>query len=207
MFCKRARQRAKTPNIWNPLPRFDTVREDDQLGNIVPLDAFFRDVKSGDLPSVSWIVPSQATSEHPPGLVTTGQTYVTNLVTTIMRSPDWSSTAIFVSWDDWGGFYDHVKPPVVNAQGYGIRVPALVISPYARTGFVDHQMLSNDAYLKFVEDDFLGGRRIDGRTDGRPDSRPFIPEDARILGDLTKDFDFSQKPRGPFILPLHPPYS
>jgi phospholipase C len=124
-----------------------------------------------------------------------------------MRSHDWGSTAIFLAWDDWGGFYDHVKPPVVNAQGYGLRVPGLVISPYARRGFVDHQTLSFDAYLKFIEDDFLGGQRIDGRTDGRPDSRPFIPEDAHILGNLAKDFDFGQKPRRPLILPLRPKYS
>jgi phospholipase C len=207
MFCKKARQRAHTPDIWNPLPRFDTVHQDNQLGNIVPLNTFFEDVKAGTLPSVSWIVPSQAASEHPPGLVSAGQSYVTKLINTIMRSPAWRSTAIFLSWDDWGGFYDHVKPPVVNRQGYGIRVPGLVISPYARTGFVDHQTLSTDAYLKFIEDDFLAGRRINGRTDGRPDARPFIPEDAHILGDLAKDFDFSQKPRRPFLLPLHPPYS
>jgi phospholipase C len=207
MFCKKRRQRAKTPNIWNPLPRFDTVQQDGQLGNIVPLDNFYQDVKGGTLPSVSWVVPSQANSEHPPGLVTAGQTYVTSLINAIMRSPDWNSTAIFLSWDDWGGFYDNVKPPVVNGQGYGIRVPGLVISPYARTGFIDHQTLSSDAYLKFIEDDFLGGRRIDGRTDGRPDSRPFIPEDAHILGNLAKDFDFNQKPRPPLILPLHPPFS
>jgi phospholipase C len=207
MFCKRVRQRAHTPNIWNPLPRFDTVREDGQLGNIVPLDGFFQDIKAGTLPSVSWIVPSQTTSEHPPGLVSAGQTYVTNLINTIMRSPDWKSTAIFVSWDDWGGFYDHVKPPVVNAQGYGIRVPGLVISPYARTGFIDHQTLSNDAYLKFIEDDFLGGRRINPRTDGRPDSRPFVAENAKALGNLAMDFDFNQKPRRALILPLHPPFS
>jgi phospholipase C len=207
MFCKQARQRASTPNIWNPLPLFDTVHQDNQLGNIVPLDGFFHDVKAGTLPSVSWIVPSQADSEHPPGLVSVGQAYVTNLINTIMRSPDWRSTAIFVSWDDWGGFYDHVEPPVVNAQGYGIRVPGLVISPYARTGYIDHQTLSTDAYLKFIEDDFLGGQRIDPSTDGRPDSRPFVPENAHILGNLAKDFDFSQKPRRPLLLPLHPPYS
>jgi len=204
MFCKKRRQRAHTPDIWNPLPRFDTVRDDKQLGNIVPLNAFNRDVKTGDLPAVSWVVPSQKVSEHPPGLVSDGQTYVTDLVNRIMRSSDWSSTAIFISWDDWGGFYDHVQPPVVNAQGYGLRVPGLVISPYARTGFVDHQTLSTDAYLKFIEDDFLAGRRI-SRADGRPDSRPSIPEDASILGDLVKDFDFGQKPRRPLVLPLHPP--
>ena len=96
-------------------------------------------------------------SEHPPALVSAGQTYVTSLINSIMRGPDWKSTAIFLAWDDWGGFYDHVKPPVVDRNGYGLRVPALVISPYARQGYVDHQVLSSDAYLKFIEDDFLHG--------------------------------------------------
>ena len=117
------------------------------------------------------------------------------------------STAIFLCWDDWGGFYDGVKPPKVDAQGYGLRVPALVISPYARHGYIDHQILSQDAYLKFIEDDFLHGQRIDPQTDGRPDSRPDVRENERILGNLVKDFDFRQKPRPPLILPLHPPFS
>jgi phospholipase C len=83
-------------------------------------------------------------------------------------------------------------------------VPALVISPYARRGFVDHQTLSFDAYLKFIEDDFLGGRRIDPRTDGRPDRRPSVRENEKILGDLERDFDFHQKPRRPMRLAVHP---
>jgi phospholipase C len=146
-------------------------------------------------------------SEHPPALVTAGQTYVTRLIDALMRGPEWKSTAIFLSWDDWGGFYDHVKPPRVDAEGYGLRVPGLVVSPYARRGYVDHQILSSDAYLEFVEDDFLHGRRIDPRTDGRPDSRPDVRENAKILGNLVHDFDFAQKPRRPLILPLHPPFS
>ena len=91
-----------------------------------------------------------------------------------MRSPQWKSTAIFVAWDDWGGFYDHVPPPRVDANGYGLRVPGLVISPYAKAGFVDHHVLSFDAYVKFIEDDFLGGARLDPKTDGRPDPRPDV---------------------------------
>ena len=87
-----------------------------------------------------------------------GQTYVTGLINTIMRSPDWNSTAIFFTWDDWGGFYDNVAPPRVDQNGYGLRVPGLVISPYAKRGYIDHQMLSFDAYAKFIEDDFLGGQ-------------------------------------------------
>jgi len=207
MFCKRRPQSASTPGIWNPLPRFDTVQHDHQLGNIQPLDDFYRAARKGALPAVTWITPSQSMSEHPPALVTAGQTWVTRLINTIMRGPDWKSTAIFLAWDDWGGFYDHVKPPVVDGEGYGIRVPALVISPYARRGYIDHQILSSDAYLRFIEDDFLHGRRLDPRTDGRPDSRPDVRENVKILGNLTRDFDFDQKPRPPLLLPLHPPFS
>jgi Phosphoesterase family len=104
-----------------------------------------------------------------------------------MKGPDWSSTAIFLTWDDWGGFYDQVQPPAVDQNGYGLRVPGIVISPYARRGLIDHQTLSFDAYDKFIEDDFLHGQRIDPRTDGRPDPRPDVRENVKILGDLTAD--------------------
>jgi len=207
MFCAPVPQSSRTPGIWNPLPYFDTVRQDGEAEDVAPLQDFFTAARTGTLPAVSWIAPAQAVSEHPPALVSAGQAYVTSLINAVMRSKDWSSTAIFLSWDDWGGFYDHVRPPRVDAQGYGLRVPGLVISPYARRGFVDHQVLSHDAYLKFIEDDFLGGARIDPKTDGRPDPRPDVRENAAVLGDLTQDFDFTQKPRPPLILPLHPPYS
>jgi phospholipase C len=92
----------------------------------------------------------------------------------------------------------------VDANGYGLRVPGLVISPYARKGYIDHQTLSFDAYVKFIEDDFLKGQRIDPKTDGRPDPRPDVREAATILGNLARDFDFEQKPRRPLLLPQHP---
>jgi phospholipase C len=126
------------------------------------------------------------------------------VVNAVMRSKDWSSTAIFLVWDDWGGFYDHVKPPTVDNQGYGLRVPGLVISPYAKRGYVDHQVLSQDAYLKFIEDDFLHGQRLNPKTDGRPDPRPDVRESAKILGNLVTDFNFKQKPRPPLILRPYP---
>ena len=85
----------------------------------------------------------------------------------------------------------------MNGQGYGLRVPGLVISPYARSGYVDHQQLSTDSYLRFIEDDFLRGARLDPRTDGRPDARPFVAEDAPGLGDLRTDFDFRQAASAP----------
>jgi phospholipase C len=202
--CAPIRQNAKTPGIWNPLPYFDTVKNDGQLANIKSVDAFYSAAKTGTLPAVSWVVPSGAVSEHPPAPVSFGQSYVTSLINAVMHSPNWDSTAIFLAWDDWGGFYDHVVPPKVDENGYGLRVPGITMSPYAKQGFVDHQTLSFDAYAKFIEDDFLGGQRLDPRTDGRPDPRPTVREDVSILGDLTKDFDFSQSPRAPLVLPVHP---
>jgi phospholipase C len=204
LSCDPATQSAKTPSIWNPLPDFDTVKANGQRGNIQSISHFYRAANEGNLPAVSWVIPNDRVSEHPPAKVSAGQAYVTGLINTIMRSPDWKSTAIFLAWDDWGGYYDHVPPPKIDQNGYGLRVPAMVISPYAKRGFIDHQTLSFDAYLKFIEDVFLGGQRLDPTTDGRPDPRPTVREDVPELGDLRRSFDFSQKPRPPLLLDPHP---
>jgi phospholipase C len=203
--CFPVPQAAQTPGIWNPLPLFEDVHTDHQLGNIRPLSDYLRAAKTGTLPAVSWVIPSGRNSEHPPASVHQGQAYVTSIINAAMKSPDWNSTAIFLSWDDWGGFYDNVVPPHVDSNGYGLRVPAMVISPYARKGFIDHQVLSSDAYLKFIEDDFLGGARLNPITDGRPDSRPVVREDELLLGNLIRDFNFNQAPRRPLLLPTNPP--
>ena len=204
MTCTPVKQKVETPEIWNPLPDFVDVHQDHQIGNIVPDTQFFGDAHRGRLPAVSWVIPSGDDSEHAPALVSVGQDHVVRVINAIMAGPDWKSTAIFLAWDDWGGFYDHVKPPRVDGAGYGMRVPGMVISPYARRGYIDHQTLSFDAYLKFIEDDFLGGQRIN-KKDGRPDSRPDVRENAHILGNLVRDFNFKQKPRRPMLLPRIPP--
>ena len=203
-MCPAKRQRVGTPEIWNPLPDFVDVNEDGQRSNVQPARRFFVAARKGILPSVSWVVPNARDSEHPPASIRVGQAWVTRLIDAVMRGPDWSSSAIFLAWDDWGGFHDHVRPPVVDGFGYGLRVPGLVISPFARRGYVDHQTLSFDAYLKFIEDVFLGGQRLDPATDGRPDPRPDVRENAPILGDLSKDFEFSQPPRPPLLLNPRP---
>ena len=204
MSCSPVQQGPQTPGIWNPLPAFTDVSQNGQLGNIQTLSNFFTAAHNGSLPGVSWIDPNATVSEHPPALVSAGQTYVTGLVNAIMQGPNWSSTAIFLSWDDWGGFYDHVVPPSVDQNGYGLRVPGILISPYARSGYIDHQTLSHDSYNKFIEDDFLGGHRLNPATDGRPDPRPGVREANPNLGDVTNEFDFNRSPRPPFVLPVCP---
>ena len=96
------------------------------------------------------------------------------------------------------------QAPEVDANGYGLRVAGIVISPYARAGYIDHQQLSHDAYLKFIEDDFLEGARLNPKTDGRPDLRPDAREEAPGLGNLTADFNFEQTPRAPVLLSPEP---
>ena len=206
--CNLRPQSARTPSIWNPLPSFDDVKQDGQLRNVKDSSLFFSDLRTGKLPAVAWLAPGNRYSEHPPGRISAGQAYVTGVINAVMRSPYWSSTAIFLSWDDWGGFYDHVAPPNVNFFGYGLRVPGLVISAYARKGYIDHQVLSHDAYAKFIEDDFLGGQRLDPKTDGRSDPRQSVAENSPQLGDLRNDFDFTQPPRPALVLPggIGPPY-
>jgi len=203
--CITVRQNFSTPGIWNPLPLFGDVQQNHQLHNIQPLGSYFHAAATGSLPAVSWITPSGPDSEHPPASVHRGQAYVTALINAAMKSPDWKSTAIFLSWDDWGGFYDGVIPPAVDKNGYGMRVPGIVISPYAKKGYIDPQTLSSDAYLKFIEDDFLGGARLNPKTDGRPDRRPDVRETQPILGNLVHDFNFNQPPRPPMLLPTNPP--
>jgi phospholipase C len=124
--------------------------------------------------------------------------YVTRLINAAMQGPDWDSTAIFLTWDDWGGFYDHVVPPRIDGNGYGLRVPGLVISPWAKAGAIDHTQLSFDSYLRLIEDRFVHGQRLDPKTDGRPDSRPTVRE--RLANPLTKAFDFTQGPLPPLVL-------
>ena len=205
LACPAVQQSASTPRIWNPLPLFNDVRQDHQLGNVKPLASYLRAARNGTLPSVSWITPSAANSEHAPSSVHRGQAFVTSVINAAMKSPDWKSTAIFLTWDDWGGFYHHVVPPTVDRNGYGLRVPGIVISPYAKRGFIYQQILSSDAYLRFIEDVFLRGARLNPRTDHRPDRRPDVRENQPLLGNLLADFNFNQPPRPPLLLPTNPP--
>jgi phospholipase C len=197
--CSTGGSSPQTIPVQNPLPGFKAVAKTNQLDDIVPNTEYFQAAADGTLPSVSWVMPTTGLGEHPPDDIRKGQAWVTKVINAAMTGPDWDRTAIFLTWDDWGGFYDHVRPPKVDANGYGIRVPGIVISPWVRRG-IDHQTLSFDAYLKLIEDRFLGGRRLDGHNWGWPDNRPTTRETVGILGDLRNEFDFTQAPLDPLIL-------
>lgn len=211
-------------SIYNPVKYYGYIRAqtpDYRMAHIQLLDSYIADIKNGTLPQVAWIVPDNSYSEHPLQGVTAGMEYVTSLVNAVANSPYWKNTAIFVTWADWGGFYDHVAPPDVDFQpngqveGYGLRVPGLLISAYARQGVVDHQLLSFDSYATFIENLFMGGARLDPAALGTPDSRPdlrdtltsvtFLHGTKESIGDLRNEFDFSRPPLKPLILPTHIP--
>jgi len=205
--CARVGDGRGTPPSQNPLPSFTTVHEQGTHDRILRHADFYEAVRTGTLPSVSWIVPNGPDSEHPGNgkPISKGQAHVTQLINAIARTPLWYRTAIFVTWDDWGGFYDHVEPPRVDVNGYGIRVPAFMISAWAEAGTIDSQTLTFDAYLKLIEDLFLSSERLDPATLDRPDARPTVREEVDILGDLREEFDFHQEPIPPVILDPRPP--
>jgi phospholipase C len=221
MICPPVAQNSGVPSIWNPAPSFTYVqaRGPSYLAAHVPnANQFLADIQAGTLPQVSWIIPSGEYSEHPPAGITMGMEYVTSLVNAVMQSPYWQNTAIFITWDDWGGFYDHVPPPNVDEntsstpiQGFGLRVPGLMISAWAKRGFVDHAILSHDSYMTLIEDLFMRGQRLNPATLGNPDTRgpgrDSLTQVSRLwgavapMGNLLDEFDFSlPSPRGNLVL-------
>jgi phospholipase C len=165
-----------------PLLNYARFVDDPTLNShIVPLDDYYEDLDADTLPAVSFIVPA-GSSEHPPSSPSRGQAFVSNLVSGLMRSRSWSSSAFMWSYDDWGGWYDHVVPPAVDQDGYGFRTPALLVSPYARRGFVDHTQIDFTSQLKFIEQNW--------------GLRPLTARDAAANG-LDSAFDFESGPRAP----------
>jgi phospholipase C len=226
MDCAPRMQQSKVMSIWNPAPGFVSVQKQGQNyleEHNPPLEHFLADIQSKSLPQVSWIVPALGYSEHPMGSIAVGQDYVTSLVNAVMQSAYWKDSAIFITWDDWGGFYDHVAPPNVDQssgkfpeQGFGLRVPGLLISAYAKAGTIDHAVLSMDSYATFFEDLFAGGERLDPKKFHEPDARPdirdalksvtFLDGHTAKIGKLMDEFDFKQQPLSPLVLSPFIPY-
>ena len=173
-------------SFWNPLPSCSYAENPSRLSHIVNTGQFLSDVAENNLSSVSWVIPFGEESEHPPNNITTGEDYTVSLINAIMQSKYWSSTAIFLTWDDYGGWYDHVAPPQVDSFGYGFRVPCLIISPYAKEGFIDHTLADHTSILKFIETVW---------------SLPSLTSRDAAANNLFEAFDFSQPPRSPLVLP------
>jgi phospholipase C len=146
-----------------------------------------KDIEAGLLPPVTWITPRFEVSEHPEYSFCHGENFSTQVIDAVMRSDMWKDTAIFVTWDDYGGFYDHVPPPQVDDFGFGIRVPMLVISPYAVDGKVSGELGEFSSVLRFIEDNW-------GLTKLTHRDREATP--------MMSAFDFRQDPRPPDPLPL-----
>jgi phospholipase C len=179
--------------IWSAFGAIRHVRDGAAWeDHIRPVSTFAADALKGDLPAVSWVTPTYALSDHPDAgaNLCSGQNWTTRVIDALMEGPDWQSTAVFLTWDEWGGFYDHVPPPQVDGFGLGFRVPLMVISPYARAGTIDHHVGEFDSVLRFIEENW----GIAGRLTAR---------DANA-SDLAYDFDFSQRPLPPDPLPQRP---
>jgi phospholipase C len=136
---------------WNFGSYFSDLWYGPDRNNDVDYTQFCTNIANGDMQNVSWLVPSGSVSEHPNASITNGENWTVDQVNCVMNSTYWSSSLIVVLWDDWGGFYDHVVPPVVNYFGYGIRVPMLVISPFAKSGYIGHALYSFDSVNKEIE--------------------------------------------------------
>lgn len=173
--------------IWVPVLNMARFLDDPELSShIVDLNEYYKDLENGTLPAVAYIAPAGA-SEHPPGSIRSGQKFVKALIQALMRSTSWDSSAFMVMYDDWGGWYDHVVPPQVDEFGYGMRVPAFMVSAYAKRGHIESTVLDFTSVMKFIEENW--------------DLEPLAERDANANNFLTA-FDFTQAPREPVFIPF-----
>lgn len=171
---------------WVPLLNLDRYIDDRDLFNqIVDLNQYYADLEAGTLPGVSF-VKIIGSSEHPPGSLLAGQRAARTMIHALMQSSHWETSAFLVTYDDWGGWYDHVPPPQVDEYGYGFRVPALLISPYAKKGYIDSTDLDYTSILRFIEDNW--------------DLEPLSVRDSKA-NSIINAFDFNQEPRPAHIIP------
>ncbi|MEO5833539.1 MAG: alkaline phosphatase family protein [Nakamurella sp.] len=171
--------------IWVPLLNYARFVDDPELNkHIVPMEEFYNDLRNNTLPAVSYMVPS-GTSEHPPGSVQAGMRFVRGLINALQRSDAWDTSAFMWTYDDWGGWYDHVAPPAVDRYGYGFRAPALLVSAYAKQGYIDSTTIDFTSQLKFIESNWS--------------VEPLASRDA-AANNILDAFDFGSGPRDPIVL-------
>ncbi|HZP64080.1 MAG TPA: alkaline phosphatase family protein [Terriglobales bacterium] len=172
-------------SIWNPLDAIDSIRNTSLWQKVVPSDQLLTDAANGTLPSVSWVVTGSPWMEHPTRSMCAGENWTVQHLNAIMQGPDWNSTVVFITWDEFGGFYDHVPPPQTDYYGLGPRVPLLIISPYARPGYISHTQYEFASFLKLVEERF--------------NLAPLTLRD-QTANDTLDSFDFAQQPLAPLVL-------
>jgi phospholipase C len=173
--------------FWNPFSAKGSTYTAAYSPHFANRAQIFTDLKNGNFPQVSWVMPSFPISEHPPANITTGMNWVKHVINAIMNSPYWNSTAIILTWDDYGGFYDHVAPPQIDKYGLGFRMPTIIISPYSKPGYIDHTQYQFESMLKFIE--------------WRFSLQPLTGRDLHA-NNLLNAFDFNQKPNLAHIVPL-----
>ena len=170
---------------WVPLLGYDRFLDDPELfSHIVDLDEYYIDLENGTLPAVSYVLLLGAT-EHPLGDLSLGQRTTRTMIQMLMQSDAWESSALLITYDDWGGWYDHVAPPKVDKYGYGFRVPAMLVSAYAHQGYIDHTLLDHTSLLKFIEENW--------------EIPPLAERDAKANNFLSA-FDFTAPPREPVFI-------
>jgi phospholipase C len=175
--------------IWSAFHAVKHIYDDrDKMAlRVRPVDSLLGDIAAERLPAVTWITPRFELSDHPPWSSSHAHNWVTKIVNSIMRSSMWESTAIFITWDEWGGFYDHVAPPQVDETGLGIRVPMLLVSPYAKEGFIDHEQGDFTSPLRFIDDNW---------------GLPHLTKRIAKAHNYSHAFDFRRKPRPPHPRPI-----
>ena len=171
---------------WNPLDAIQSIRESSLWNtNIESSTQFIDDALNGNLAAVNWVTGTGLQMEHPTKSICNGENWTVQLLNAIMEGPDWDSTAVFITWDEFGGLYDHVPPPNLDEWGLGPRVPLLIISPYAKSGYISHTQYEFSSVLKTIEERF---------------SLPFLTSRDQNANDLLDSFDFTQSPLPPLIL-------
>lgn len=176
-------------NYWNPQAAKQESYSRALSPHFVPNTQFFSDARAGNLPNLAWVIPFSKESDHPPQNVTRAESFVASVVDAVETSPDWNSTALFITWDDYGGFYDGVAPPTVGNQTLSFRVPLIVVSPYTSAGMVNHSQGYFESLLHFMESSF-GLGCITSRDCNAPLPNGF--------------FNFSMSPRAPVLFSTTP---
>ena len=181
----------KPEQFHNPLLAVDEIRNTERWEHVIDPARFLEDAAAGSLPQVSYVLPPAKWNDHPhPGRsLCVGENWTIEQVSAVMQGPDWERTAIFITWDDFGGIYDHTPPPQVDDLGFGPRVPLIVISPWAKSGHISDTTFEFSSFLALQESLF--------------DIEPLTHRD-RDANDMLDLFDFDQEPREPLILEPRP---